>query len=133
MDSFGEGSSTATMNFLVDMALSPKTVNVLRNSGYEAVRVNELGMAKSRDREILEYAAKNDMIVLTADLDFGDILAFTRYKKPSVIIFRLKDPSPDHVKSLLLSAIPQIKASLDKGSIVVIDDYRIRIRELPVL
>lgn len=53
MDSFGEGSSTATMNFLVDMALSPKTVNVLRNSGYEAVRVNELGMAKSKDSVIL--------------------------------------------------------------------------------
>jgi predicted nuclease of predicted toxin-antitoxin system len=121
------------MKFLVDMALSPKTVIVLRNSGYEAVRVNELGMAKSRDREILEYAAKNDMIVLTADLDFGDILAFTRYKKPSVIIFRLKDPSPDHVNSLLLSAISHINDSLDKGSIVVIDDYRIRIRELPVL
>jgi len=121
------------MKFLVDMALSPKTVIVLRNSGYEAVRVNELGMAKSRDREILEYAAKNDLIVITADLDFGDILAFTRYKKPSVIIFRLKDPSPDHVNSLLLSAIPHIKDSLDKGSIVVIDDYRIRIRGLPVL
>jgi len=41
------------MNYLVDMALSPKTVNVLRNSGYEAVRVSELGMAKSKDREIL--------------------------------------------------------------------------------
>ncbi|MEA1938693.1 MAG: DUF433 domain-containing protein [Pseudomonadota bacterium] len=40
-------------------------------------------------KQSLEYAAKNDMIVLTADLDFGDIL--------------------------------------------VIDDYRIRIRELPVL
>jgi predicted nuclease of predicted toxin-antitoxin system len=133
MDSFGEGSSSDTMKFLVDMALSPKTVEVLRSSGYEAVRVNELGMAKSRDREILEDAAKNDMIVITADLDFGDILAFTRYKKPSVIIFRLKNPSPDRVNSLLLSAIPHIKDSLDKGSIIVIDDYRIRIRELPVL
>jgi len=70
--------------------------------------------------------------VITADLDFGDILAFTGYKKPSVIIFRLKDPSPDHVKSLLLSAIPRIKDSLDKGSIVVIEDYRIRVRELPI-
>ncbi len=90
MGSFGEGYTRDTMKFLVDMALSPKTVKVLRDSGYEAVRVNELGMAKSKDRELLEYAAKNDMTVITADLDFGDILAFTRYKKPSVIIFRLK-------------------------------------------
>ena len=121
------------MKFLVDMALSPKTVKVLRDSGYEAIRVNELGMAKSKDGEILAYAKKNDMVVITADLDFGDILANTGHKKPSVIIFRLKNPSPEHVNSLLLSAIPHIKDSLDKGSIIVIDDYRIRIRELPVL
>lgn len=121
------------MKFFVDMALSPKTVKALRDSGYEAVRANELGMVKSKDRDILEYAKKNDMIVITADLDFGDILAITGYKKPSVIIFRLKDPSPEHVNSLLLSALPRIKDSLDKGSIVVIEDYRIRIRELPVL
>ncbi|PIU23190.1 MAG: hypothetical protein COT13_04400 [Chloroflexi bacterium CG08_land_8_20_14_0_20_45_12] len=121
------------MKFLIDMALSPKTVKVLRGSGYEAVRVNELGMAKSRDKEILEYAAKKDMVVITVDLDFGDILAITKYKKPSVIILRLKQPSSEHVNSLLLSTLPRIKDSLDKGSIVVIDDYRIRIRELPVL
>ncbi len=120
------------MKFLVDLALSPRTVKALRNCGYEAVRVNELGMAKSKDSEILEYAAKNDMIVITADLDFGDILAFAGYKKPSVIIFRLKEPSPDHINSLLLSAIPRITDALNKGSIVVIEDYRIRIRELPV-
>lgn len=121
------------MKFLVDMALSPKTVKVLRDSSYEAIRVNELGMAKGKDKEILAYAKKKEMVVITADLDFGDILAITRYKKPSVIIFRLKDPSPDHVSSLLLATLPRITDSLDKGAIVVIDDYRIRIRELPVI
>ena len=133
MGSFGEGSSGNSMKFLVDMALSPKTVKVLTDSGYEAVRVDELGMAKSKDKEILEYAAREDMILVTADLDFGDILALTRYKKPSVIIFRLKEPSSGRVNSILLSTLPRIKDSLGKGSIVVIDDYRVRVRELPVL
>ena len=63
------------MRFLVDMALSPKTVNFLEDLGHEAIRANELGMAKSKDRKILEYAAANDMVVITADLDFGNILA----------------------------------------------------------
>jgi predicted nuclease of predicted toxin-antitoxin system len=73
------------------------------------------------------------MVMITADLDFGDILVHTGYKKPSVIIFRLKDPSPDHVNSLLQSTLPSIEHSLDRGSIVIIEDHRIRIRELPVL
>jgi len=41
----------------------------------------------------MEYAAKHDMVVITADLDFGEMLAFTKHNKPSVMIFRLKDPS----------------------------------------
>jgi predicted nuclease of predicted toxin-antitoxin system len=28
-------------------------------------------MAKSKDREIFDYAEKNDMILLSVDLDFG--------------------------------------------------------------
>lgn len=68
------------MKFLIDMPLSPKTANFLQNSGYKAIRVNELGMAKSKDKEILEYASKNGMVVLTADLDFGNILAYTKEK-----------------------------------------------------
>jgi predicted nuclease of predicted toxin-antitoxin system len=89
--------------------------------------------ARSMDRDILEHASENDMVVVTADPDFGDILAHTGYKKPSVIIFRLKDPSPGHVNALLQSNLPSIEYSLDKGSIVIIEDYRIRSRELPVL
>ncbi len=76
------------MKFLVDMPLSPKTVIFLKSMGYEAIRVSELGMAKSKDRDIFDYAEKNNMVILSADLDFGTILAFTHSSKPSVIIFR---------------------------------------------
>ncbi len=120
------------MKFLVDMPLSPKTVVFLKNLGYEAVRVSELGMAKSKDRYIFDHAKKNDMIVLTADLDFGNILAHTHSSKPSVIIFRLQNPSPEHVNSLLSSNLSNIEEDLMKGAIVIIEESEIRIRELPI-
>ncbi|NJD78354.1 MAG: hypothetical protein FIB08_14885 [Candidatus Methanoperedens sp.] len=120
------------MKFLVDMPLSPKTVNFLKNMGYVAIRVSELGMAKSKDRDIFDYAKKNDMIILSADLDFGTILAFTHSSKPSVVIFRLYDPSPEHVNSLLSSNLSNIEKELIKGAIVIIEDTEIRIRELPI-
>ncbi len=120
------------MKFLVDMPLSPKTVKFSINMGHEAVRVSEIGMAKSKDRDIFDFAEKNEMIVLSADLDFGTILASTHSSKPSVIIFRLRDPSPEHVNSLLSSNLSSIKENLLKGSIVIIEDAEIRIRELPI-
>ncbi len=120
------------MKFLVDMPLSPKTVQFLKNMGQEAVRVSELGMAKSKDREIFDYAEKNDMIILSADLDFGTILANTHSCKPSVIIFRLRNPSPEHVNSLLFSNLSSIEVEIIKGAIVIIEDSEIRIRKLPI-
>ncbi len=120
------------MKFLVDMPLSPKTVKFLMKNGHEAVRVSELGMARSKDRDIFDHAEKNDMIILSADLDFGTILANTHSRKPSVIIFRLRDPSPEHVNSLLSSNLSSIEEDLMKGAIVIVEDAEIRVRELPI-
>ena len=120
------------MKFLIDMALSPKTAEFLRSQGYEAIRVSEIGMAKAKDREIFGYARINEMVLISMDLDFGHILSYTKFKKPSVIILRLKDPSPEHVNSLLSVTIPQVAESLQTGAIVVIEDRRVRIRELPL-
>ena len=89
-------------------------------------------MAKSKDREIFDYAEKNDMIILSADLNFGTILANTHSRKPSVIIFRLRNPSPEHVNSLLLSNLSIIEKEIMKGAIVIIEESEIRIRELPI-
>jgi len=120
------------MRFLVDMALSPKTAQFLRELGYEAIRANEIGLARATDEEIMRYAIENDMVIVTADLDFGHILAYTRGNKPSVIIFRLKDPSPENVNKLLHSALSLIEDPLRRGSIVIVEDSRIRVRELPI-
>jgi len=120
------------MKFLVDMSISPKTVEFLRKQGYEAVRVSDMGMAKSRDEEILGYAIEKGMVLITADLDFGNIFAYTKSKRPSTIIFRLKNPSPEFVNQMLLLTLPKIVEQLKKGVIVVVEDRRIRIRELPI-
>ncbi|MEM3563231.1 MAG: DUF5615 family PIN-like protein [Candidatus Jordarchaeaceae archaeon] len=133
MGHYRESNPGEVMKFLVDMSISPKTVELLKRKGYEAVRVSNLGMAKSRDEEILGYAIEKDMVLLTADLDFGNILAYTKSKRPSTIIFRLKNPSPEFVNQMLLLTLPKIEEQLKKGVIVVVEDTRIRIRELPLI
>jgi predicted nuclease of predicted toxin-antitoxin system len=117
---------------LLSTALSPKTVQFLRERGHIAIRANEIGLADARDADLIKYAADNDMIVITADLDFGGILAYTKRKKPSVIIFRLRDPSPDHVNFLLSLVLPQVEECLSEGSIVIVEDDKVRVRGLPI-
>jgi len=46
------------MKFLLDMPISPKTEKFLRDLGYDAIRVDKLGMKKATDKEIFECHKK---------------------------------------------------------------------------
>jgi len=120
------------MKFLLDMPISPKTEEFLRKQGYDAVRVDKLKMHKATDKEIFDYAIERNMVIITADLDFGKILAYFKSSKPSVIIFRVRYPSPENLNKLLLTAIPRVKEELETGSLILIEDDRIRIKKLPI-
>ena len=89
------------MRFLADAGLSPLTVEFLVQLGHEAVHVRTLGMQRASDREVVERARADSSVVLTFDLDFGDVLALGVLDKPSVIIFRLADERSESVNQRL--------------------------------
>ncbi|MBI4848123.1 MAG: DUF5615 family PIN-like protein [Nitrospirae bacterium] len=120
------------MKFLVDNALSPLIATGLKDAGIDAIHVREIGLQSAADLTIFELAAKEDRIIISADTDFGTLLARLHYLKPSVILFRGSMKHPGSQLSILLKYLPEIKGTLEQGSIVVIEDYRIRIRVLPI-
>jgi predicted nuclease of predicted toxin-antitoxin system len=120
------------MKFLIDNALSPIIAQGLRNTGFEAIHVRDIGMQTASDLSIFEYALHNDHIIVSADTDFGTLLALKQYTKPSVILFRSSDKRPQSQLTLLLSHISEIKDDLTAGSVIVFEDNRIRIRALPI-
>jgi hypothetical protein len=71
-------------------------------------------------------------ILVSADVDFGTLLVVSQTKGPSVILFRRAPRKPGAQLTLLLSNLPVIAEPLAKGSIVVIERTRIRVRELPI-
>lgn len=62
------------MRFLADAGISPRTVEFLTSLGYEAVHVRALGMTQATDEAIVVRAAADGAVIVTFDLDFGDIL-----------------------------------------------------------
>lgn len=120
------------MRFLADMPISPKTVFYLRSMGHDVYRISEKGLPKAKDSEIVDIAENEQRIILTMDLDFPAIIATSRKSTPSAIIFRLSDESHENVNFLLNDILPRVEREILKGAIVIIEDDRFRVRELPV-
>jgi predicted nuclease of predicted toxin-antitoxin system len=85
------------MRFLADMGISFKTVAWLRVAGHDIVHLRDQGLQRLPDPEILAKAAREDRVVLTFDLDFGELLAAAGTTLPSAIIFRLRNQTAESV------------------------------------
>ena len=120
------------MRFLADMGVSFRIAAWLRSQGHDAVHLGEAGLHRLPDGEIFRKAFAEGRIVLTFDLDFSEILAFSAGDHASVVLFRLRNTRTDHVRERLSAVLPDAGPALEKGAVVVVEESRYRIRTLPL-
>jgi hypothetical protein len=66
------------VRLLIDANPSQKVAAALRKVGLESVHVGDVGLLTAPDRGILDYAGANALVIVSADTDFGELLAAAR-------------------------------------------------------
>jgi predicted nuclease of predicted toxin-antitoxin system len=121
------------VRLLLDQNLSPLLAEELVARGHDAVHVRSFGMSTASDLMIMDLASAEARVVVSADTDFGDLLAQTNAGSPSVLLLRRQDHRrAAEVAELLMLNLPMVAEDLEVGAIVVLEDGRIRVRRLPL-
>lgn len=119
-----------TTRLLANMNISPRTVETLRQQGWDIIRVSEILPKNASDLEILALARREDRVLVTQDLDFSSLLVLGGYDRPSLITLRLLDSSPERISRKLLEVLPDMEGALQEGCAVTVEDLVTRVRRL---
>ena len=82
--------------------------------------------------DIFTKATSEGRVVLTFDLDFGEIVARSGGATTSVVVFRLRDTRTEHVIKRRERVLAESSEALTQGAVVIAEDGRHRVRLLPV-
>jgi predicted nuclease of predicted toxin-antitoxin system len=117
---------------LLDQGLPRGAVALLNRSGWHVVHTGDVGLSRATDRQIVEYAREEGMVVVTLDADFHAIIAVENASSPSVVRIRREGMKAQALASLLIEVWPSVSDHLQSGALVTIDDRSVRVRSIPI-
>ena len=121
------------IKILLDQGLPRSSVKLLCNNGWDVVHTGDIGLSCASDRQLLDYARKENRIIITLDSDFHTILATENAASPSVIRVRQEGLNSKEFSKLITVIFPKIDDALVNGAMVTVTENSIRIRKIPLL
>jgi len=120
------------VKLLLNMNVLPQLAPRLVAAGHPCRHARDIGLERAEDPEIIKAAKGGGEVIVTHDLDYGHLLAFSGEAGPSVIIFRVRNTHPEALFRRFSECWPDIEDSLRQGAIVTVEDAAVRIRPLPI-
>ena len=118
------------ISFLLDQGLPRSTVAILRDRGYAASHVAELGLSHAKDMEIIEYARIHGNVIVTLDADFHALLKIGGHGTPSIIRLRLEGLKGGDLARVIEETLAETEDDLKRGALITVDAKTIRVHRL---
>lgn len=96
------------------------------------MHVSDIGLRGAPDQTVLAAVDTDSRILITADTDFGTLLALSGASRPSVILLRRPGRRSAERAQIVLTVLDVVSEALHRGAVVTVESTRIRVRELPI-
>ncbi len=116
------------MRILADHCVWGKTIRFLKDNDFKVIRLKEVGNIASSDEEVLQIAHRLDVILVTNDLDFGDIRRYPPGKHQGIIVLRITTKNIGSVHLILLQFLNDYGRERIRGKLAIINSKSCRIR-----
>ncbi|MFM2360223.1 MAG: hypothetical protein RLY16_2216 [Bacteroidota bacterium] len=104
----------------------PSTI-ILRENGFEVKSIQE-DCAGITDDEVIRMALEFNLIILTFDSDYGELIfKYSKENPPAVVFFRDKKRGPAFAANVLIELLKNTKIVLT-GSFTVVETDNVRQR-----
>jgi predicted nuclease of predicted toxin-antitoxin system len=116
------------MKFKIDENLPAEVADLLRQSGYEAATVQEQRLGGKADSVIASICRQEGRVLVTLDMDFGDIRVYPPEQFSGLVILRLRRQDKPQVLQVFTRLIRAFSSEPLEGHLWIVEEERIRIR-----
>ncbi|RIK50647.1 MAG: hypothetical protein DCC59_13040 [Chloroflexi bacterium] len=117
-----------SLRFITDEDVPRSTARVLRDAGFDAVDVRNVGLQGKSDDEVFRYAQEENRLIVTCDMGFSNILNFPPSENHGILVVRIPDSEPiDVFNREVLHAVREVGDHLSRH-LAIIEVGRVRLR-----
>jgi len=118
-----------SLEFLVDEDMPRSTARALRQAGYTALDVRDIGLRGHSDADVFAYAQAHNLVLVTADKGFSNVVAYAPGTHAGLIVVRVPNELPtQRVNEELLRALSGLQGETLQGLLGIVEVGRTRIR-----
>jgi predicted nuclease of predicted toxin-antitoxin system len=119
------------ISVLADENVHMDIVTGLRQRGIDLITALEAGLVGRKDEEVLEYAEKHELLLISGDKDFGGLIEFGRlWGRGRVLLLRYQILNLPRIVDGIVQVLQRESEILDLAASVVIvlseSGYRVR-------
>ena len=108
----------------LDQMLQAQIARVLRDEGFDVLRVSETGQSRADDEQVLKKAIADNRILITLDEHFGDWAILPLSRHPGVIRLKVNPTTSDNILRILLPFLRRLFPDKIENHLVILSSSR---------